>query len=410
MRTNPRNIVWRNGWASFVATIDGKQKWIALGTQDKDTAEIAAADLRRTLQIERLKRRLEAGDIATSLMGEDRMAKRLGLVRQRPDQAKVRDVVKAFEEAKRGSQDAQRSIDNAVSAFLLVARTVKGDAYHVENAPASIYTAELAKDYENARLRRRREIEIPAKLQALREAGTPVANEKEFTKKQLEAAQTTIKSTLTQARSVVAPALLQLAPYRELKLPDFSGFRSVKIEGTTIKRYRPLAASVIDAIERDAPALELEDAEAWKVLMLEFHAGMRAGSVVDAVWDWFVETGKSQVVIEVNRAKGNETQVAFPWAVYQKLLEHKTSPTFIIGGAGAEARTEACRRLKEWLKARGLVRRLPNHEIRKLAANLRRQMFGSEDAQNFCGHDDEKLTNRVYSKGVSSNIVPRLGA
>ncbi len=405
-----KNLVKRNGWWSFRVTIDGTPKWIALGTENEIDAITAAAELRRTIQAEKLRARLEAGGIRSAVAGDDQLAKRLGFVRQRPEVAKVHELVEAYRQVKRGSTDGQRSIDNTVSSFLMVGRIAKGEGYAIENAPVSIYTGDLVRDFENNRLRIRREVEIPQKLAELKAAGTPVLNEKEFIKRELDAMQTTIKSSLNQARSVVQPALLQLAAYRELKLPDFTSFRSVRVDGTTVKRYRPLAASVIDAIEAAEPELQRADPEAWKVLMLEFHAGMRAGSVVDAVWDWFVVTGPDQVIIEVNRAKGGETNIAFPWAIYAKILELKTSPTFIIGGSNAEARAEACHRLKEWLRARGLIRRLPNHEIRKLATNLRRDLFGSADAQNFCGHDDEKLTNKVYSKGKSRNIVPRLGA
>ena len=43
----------------------------------------------------------------------------------------------------------------------------------------------------------------------------------------MDAVQTTIKSTVQQARSIFAEELLQSAPYRKLKLPDLAGFRAM---------------------------------------------------------------------------------------------------------------------------------------------------------------------------------------
>lgn len=405
-----KNLVSRNGWWSFRMVVDGRERWVALGTQDENAALEAATLLRTTAQNERLRQRLGMSPTAG-----DSLLEKLGMLRQRTDTATIGDVLTAFEEANRGRAIEKRSADNAKSSLRNIVRMVKGESFDVDGAKCTVLTEQLIVDYEAERRRIRKELEIPQKLERLRSDGKSPASEREFIDKEMDACQTTIKSTVNQARSIFSEELLQTAPYRRLKLPDLDGFRAKKLEGTTVKSYRRPHADVLERIRTDAAALKIEDAGAWLALQLEANGGLRRGSAADALWDWFVVTGPDQVQLQCSRAKGNETDNAFPWDRYQEMLALRAlrqeqerlerPPAFVLPGATREERDACCDRLLAWLRARGLDRRQPNHELRKWAIDNRRAELGLDEAQNFAGHSDQKLTARAYSHGRTDKVL-----
>lgn len=396
-----QNLIDRNGWWYFRKRIDGSDRWVALGTKDRATAEEAAALLRQTAQNERLRQRLGMPTAAP-----DSLLAKLGMLRQRSEVATIGEVFAAFDEANRGRAIEPRSAGNAKSSLRHVVRTVKGDTFDVDGARCSILTDQLLGDYAAERRRIRLEEEIPAKLRAARAAGQPVASEREFRDREMDAVQTTIKSTVTQARSIFARDLLQSAAYRALKLPEcLDAFRAYTLEGTTVKAYRRPPAEVLEAIRAGAATLKSEDPGAWLALQLEVNGGLRRGSAADALWEWFVVTGPDQVQLQCSRAKGNDTDNAFPWDRYQELLALKASPTFVLPGATRTDRDACCARLVDWLRGKGLDRRLPNHELRKWAIDARRREFGLDDAQAFGGHSDQKLTAKAYSRGRTERVL-----
>jgi integrase len=282
---------------------------------------------------------------------------------------------------------------------------VKGDHFDVDGAKTTILTDQLLGDYENERRRIRLEVEIPAKLAELRAAGRPTPQEREFRDREMSSCQTTIKSTVNQARSIFARELLQTAPYRALKLPDLEEFRAKRLAGTTVKSYRRPQAEILASIRDGAAELKQQDPGAWIALQLEANGGLRRGSAADALWEWFVVTGPESVQLQCSRAKGGETDNAFPWDRYQEMRELEQSPTFVLPGKTREERDACCDRLMTWLRGRGLDRRLPNHELRKWAIDRRRTEHGLDEAQNFAGHSDQKLTAKAYSRGRTEKVL-----
>lgn len=380
--------------------VEGKPRWIALGTENEEAAIQAAEVLRHTAQTEQLRQRLGLAPVA----GEG-MLNKLGLMRQRTDVAKIGDVFTAFDEANRGRQIESSSADYMKRSLKMIVRTVKGDAFDIDAASCSILTAQLLTDYEAERLRVRKEVEIPREITELARAGTPVKSDREFSDKRMDACQTTVKSTVSQARALFAKALMETKAYRLLKFPDsLAAFRAKKIAGTTVKRYRRPPAEVFERIRHDAAALKVADPGAWIALQLGANGGLRRGSAADALWDWFVVVGPETVQLQCSRAKGGQTDNAFPWDRYQEMLALKDGLTFVLPGATREAREDCCTRLVAWLRARGLDRQKPNHELRKWAVDLRRKAHGNDDAQNFAGHSDAKLL-KVYSQGSTDNVV-----
>lgn len=392
--------------------VDGRDRWVALGTQDKAAAEQAAQLLRQTAQNERMRQRLGMPPAA-----DDGLIEKLGMLRQRSECATIGDVFAAFDEANRGRDIKERSAENAKSSLRHIVRLVKGSTFDVDGARCSILTPELLVDYEAARRRLRKEVEIPAAIAKAKADGAPIASEPEFIKKQLDACQTTIKSTINQARSVFAVELLQTESYRKLKIPDLAAFRAKSVEGTTVKSYRRPAAEVLAAIRDGAAELKLQDPGAWLALQLEANGGLRRGSAADALWDWFAVTDPERQLVQLqcSRAKGNETDNAFPWDRYQEMVALRTlrqeqeqlkdPPPFVLPGATRDERDQCCERLLVWLRARGLDRRLPNHELRKWAIDQRRAEHGLDDAQSFAGHSDQKLTAKAYSRGRSEKVL-----
>jgi hypothetical protein len=394
-----KNLVARNGWWSFRIRVEGRDRWIALGTQDRAAAEQAAGLLQHTAQNERLRQRLGMPPAA----GENLLDK-LGLLRQRTDVATIGEVFLAYDEANRGRNIEQDSAENAKIYLRHIVRLVKGKGFNVEGAKCSILTDQLLADYVSERRRIRLEVEIPAKLAALRAAGSPIHSEREFRDKELGACQTTVKSAVTQARSIFAADLRQSAPYRRLKLPDLAGFLAKKMEGSTLKSYRRPRLEVLHAIRDGAALLKLQDPGAWLALQLEANGGLRRGSAVDALWDWFHISGPDTVQLQCRRAKGGHTDNAFPWDRYQEMLQLKDGPAFVLPGASREEREGCCGRLLLWLRGRGMDRRLPNHELRKWAVDSRRREHGKDDAQSFAGHSDQKLL-KAYSVGSTEKVL-----
>lgn len=114
-----------------------------------------------------------------------------------------------------------------------------------------------------------------------------------------ERAAVTINSTLTQARSVLSPKVMEL--YTDLKLPDLADFRAVrKLRVDQDLGYKPIPPATLAAVEADAQLLKHgespfataaglrpdEQKQVYLVYLLMMRLGLRNNEACAARWGW----------------------------------------------------------------------------------------------------------------------------
>lgn len=167
------------------------------------------------------------------------------------------------------------------SALRLIVREVTGAADPAELC-CDILTKELADKFLDGRVAKARH----------------AAGANEVT---TQRARVTANSTLKQARGIVTPRACEKF-YADLKLPDFSGFRSAELKRVRsgFYEYRRIPASVMDAIDRDAERIKHEDPLVYRAFVLERYLGLRPSEVVNARWSWIDRRdGQDVFVIEL---------------------------------------------------------------------------------------------------------------
>jgi len=359
--------------AYFRKRIGGRDKWQALGELPIEDARALVRKLRQAAAI---------GDIE----------RRLGFASQKEGVSSFRELFAAYDAYSAGVDIDPNTVKNNKNSVGLILRRVLGDGFDVEGARVSVFSAQLLRDFAARSIARRKV--------ACAELPVEVARER------LESAQRTIKSTVQQARSLFARAALQSSAYARLSLPDLREVMELIVGASTVKAYEPPAAGVVERIARDAVGLRESNRGMWLALMLEVNGGLRRGSAVLARWDWFtvVEAdGKGVPVavdLRVGVAKGGRSVLRFDAGLYRDMVAFKGDgggEVFVLPGESEVERLGVCAGLVAWLKERGLDRRQPNHELRKLYGDRKYSEHGAEEAQRALGHSDAKLTSRVYA-------------
>jgi integrase len=383
-----KNLIWRNGWASFVTTVAGKQHWIALGTQDKETAETAAAELRRKIQAERLRARLEAGNIRTAIPSDPDLAKKLGLMRQRTDLATIGELEVAWTLDAGGRNLKERSWKNYWSSLHLILRTVCGEEKDTTALRTSIITEELAHDYEAAVIRAHKERGPADRRSAL----------------------VTAASTWNQARSIFAAPALKGAHVRALKLPDFAGFRSFTPQAGTTRVRTPVDDTTLERLARGADDLWFSAPARWLALALCGNLGLRRGSAKLARWDW-VRRIQGQwrlylLTTDETAPKGNEHFVTIDDSLWADMCEVRQGGDYIVPGNTIEERDLVFDANVTWLRGLGLDVDKPTHELRAIYAQAMKRQHGAQAAQDAMGHTDGRTTQGYTGRGSEKSVRP----
>ena len=383
-----KNIVWRNGWASYRLTTDGKQRWIALGTQDKDVAEAAADSIRRTVQAERIRSRLEAAGIRTNVAGNEQLATRIGLLRTRTDVATFDEIETAYLADVAGRTIKPRSAGSAVSSLRLVVATVKGAGVDVGGLRATVLTAELLHDYE------------AAKIATAKEEG-PAA---------LERALTTAASTITQARAVFCDEALQGAHMRQLKLPDLAAFKKFSAKGSTRKVRVEIDDATLERLRVASDDLWFQSPARWLAFALCCGVGLRRGEAKRARWDWVRQIRGTWVIYLVTSAdgapKGNEHKKEIKPSLWQDICEVRGTGDYIIPGTTEDDRDAVLGENVQWLRAFGFEMDKPNHELRAIYLQALDRVHGRAAAQLGGGHSDKRTTEVYTGRGTAPAVRP----
>lgn len=372
-----QNLGWR-------ATKDGRKiaylrmklsdrdRWQSLGELAPDDARLTVRRLRRDNNLEQLERRLD-------------------MVSRRSDVSTIEDLFTTYTDWSKGVDIAAPTVKKNKQCLSLILETVLGSAYSEETTRVSAFTVDACRQYS-------------AKVIEARKAESEAQKwDAEKLKAKLASAQRTIRSTVRQARSLFCKEAMSSVAYRDLVLPDMSAVMRLVIGESTLVAYQRPPQEVLDTIARDAAALKLEDPAKWLALQLEVNIGLRRSSARQAKWEWLQERGVDRdgvpwVECYVAVAKGGESWVRIDHAFYQELLAfRKEGQVYILPGKDEAERDEVLAGLVDWLRDRGLDRRMPNHELRKWYGDSKYTEHGASEAQNALGQSDSKLTSKVYA-------------
>ncbi|MDR0353137.1 MAG: hypothetical protein LBI02_07240 [Opitutaceae bacterium] len=381
-------LLWRenkNGTktAYFRKKISGKDKWQSLGELAPEDARAVVRKLRRDSALEDIE-------------------KRLGYASKRSDISTFAELFKAYDAYCAGIDIEPNTVKNNRNSASLIVRRVMGGGFDVDAARVSVFTAQLLRDFSAVTIAARKAKCAKKKLP------------EEEQRRQIESAQRTIRSTVRQARSLFARAALSSTAYQRLSLPDLSEAMRTVVGESSLVAYEPPPAAVVERIAAEAAALKAANPGLWLALNLEINAGLRRGSARFARWEWFSDNGKDRdgnrwVDLRVLVSKGGESIVRFDAGLYEEMLAVKADghagADFILPGATVEDRDALCKALVPWLRERGLDRRQPNHELRKLYGDQKYREHGATEAQRALGHSDSKLTSKVYASARSTKSL-----
>lgn len=370
--------------AYFRQQLNGKEKWQSLG-------ELSINDAREKV---RYLRKLHA----LNLLNE-----KLGLISKRSSVCSFEELFKAYDTYCKGIKIDKRTVTNNKGCASLILRRVKGQNFDVHKAHVSLFNTQLLRDFSAKSVAERKRVCEEKKLP------------EEQTRKKMDSVQRTIKSTVQQARSLFAKEALCSTAYSKLTLPNMEDVMKLSIGTTTVVPYQAPSSQVINRIARDAATLKETNPKLWLAFNLEVNAGLRRGSARNARWDWFVDHGKDPkgerwIDLRVSVAKGGESIVRFDATLFDEMaalkksakvygtqIMEKKGPEFILPGDTSAERDAICKALVPWLRERGLDKRQPNHELRKLYGDRKYSEHGAEEAQRALGHSDSKLTSKVYA-------------
>lgn len=381
-----KRLWWRSAkdgskTAYFRWRINGRDGWKKIGQLAPADAREAVKKLHRALELEAFNERFGFGSKCA-------------------DVSTFGELFAAYDAYCAGIDIAATTVKNNKSSMALIVRRVKGASFDVKSARVSVFNEQLIRDF-SARTIELRKAECE-------EDKLPV----EDARKRLDSAQRTIKSTVQQARSLFAETALQSSAYAKLVLPDMTKVMKLIVGLSTLRTYEAPAADVVARIARDAAALKETDPGLWLAFNLEVNAGLRRGSARWARWDWFTVAeadakGVPVVVdLRVGVAKGGQSVVRFDAGLYREMLALRPAGAeFVLPGKDGEERDEVLMNLVSWLKARGLDRRQPNHELRKIYGDRKYSEHGAEEAQRALGHSDPKLTSKVYAAARSRRAL-----
>jgi integrase len=319
------------------------------------------------------------------------------------------EILDAYRIAGQDADIRPRTVHENISALRRILRTVHGDDYDVEAAPASILTEQLLYDYQTA------------KVSAAKAAGGPVA---------IDHARSTSYSTARQARSVLSRECLRHRAYRALELPDLSGFLRARLKNKERRLREAPSPDLIARTAEAATALRQENPALWLAFILCSNLGLRRSEAIAARWDWVEEitvhgekarpdgsVQQVQTTCYVMRVikrehprfdpKGSPRLISIHPEVWQAMQSHQVSIDTIVPGT-PHKRLEACKENVAWLRSLGWDARLPNHALRGLFASTIASQHGLFAAQSALGHADPRTTTESYATWLGLDKVVKV--
>jgi integrase len=284
-------------------------------------------------------------------------------------------VATLIERYRSSAEERPNTIRNNVASLRMVIRTVYGgDPDHLST---SVLNAELVRGFEQVR--------------------------NGLTKTEAERRRTRAgtRSYLAQARSIVATKKIRL--YDGLNLPDFTAFRSEKVEMPKRTKPRALDTGVIEAINAAAPALADSDPAVYVAFLMFSRLGLRNIEIRNARWSW-IQSGRIGIIERPEEdfyPKGSDGWVPIAADVLTELdrFRHLSTNGYIVPGATATERALAVDRrhsawIGQWIKDRSKT----SYELRRYAGSL---VYKSTrdilKVRDFLRHSSVETTQQWYA-------------
>lgn len=359
-------------------SLNGEDTWLSLGILAPDRARQIVRDKLRELGEQELMRRLGAGV---------------------PEEAKLSTVAELKAAYRKYWATTRKEPATGEANILRFEQIVSEGAGASDASTLAAWSVDTVKAFEAGRVQRTRQRAIEKKW------------DEEEAAARMTSAMRTVAGIYRQARSLFSADALGSAAYRALTLPvDLAKVQKQKPGDASMPQYVRPAATVVQAVVDGIRELRVADGALHLAAMMEILFGARVGTAAAVKWSWFVDQGmvdlegRALVAVEIRVAKGGLSTVQIFRDDYAALLELKgdENKEYVIPGKDAEERREVFVRLQAWLRGKGLDRRLPNHELRKLFGDTVTKRHGVEAASGALGHSDVKLTRKHYAESGAS--------
>lgn len=303
---------------------------------------------------------------------------RLDPLRSRSPWASIGEILERFT----GSQLPASERQNLIRGRRVTARHLDGCASALRGL-LQLATGET--DTDQLRADRLTESTVRAFIAAARAAGRSESG---------------IRSTLTQARCVIAPAIMHI--YSDLRIPDLSGFRVViRLDTGDDVGFSPIPPETEEAMETAARSLHAADPAVWLTYMLMSRLGMRNIEIERATIDWLRpdETGTWHLHIPATKGGLARALALPPDLTHTEIHQIAGTGPHIIPARNPTERRDICQRQIN----RFVTRYLPDrtkcaYELRKWAGSLVWSTQTPAAAQAFLGHRSIATTERYYAR------------
>lgn len=368
--------------AYFRKLIAGKDTWKAIGVV---SPAVARAAVQRELE-ER---------------GRESLYRKLGIGQEEQRMSTVGELLTAYRLFWAGTTKDPDTANNNALRFLQVIREGAGGD---EAASVKLWSRDTIKAFETARIK-----EVRAKVKAQ-------GWDAEEAERRMTSAMRTVWGVFRQARSVFSREALESAAYRPLTLPARDELRAAhetKVGDASMPSYTRPAVSIVSTVVEGLAELARGDRAMFLAAMMEILVGARVGTAAAAKWAWFLDqgavditTGRHLVAVEIRLAKGGLSTVQIFREDYEALLAVRGDDAgeYVVPGADEGARREVFERLADWLRGKGLDRRQPNHELRKLFADTVAKSHGRAAATDALGHSSPQLLRHYAEAGTAAPI------
>jgi hypothetical protein len=368
--SKPTNILWRNGWAYFRMSQNGKRKVIALGTQDKALAKAKVVQLRRAAGREELEklRGPRAGAPATIGKVIEVYKTKIHLVNESLNHDSIIRNVSSLRTFLRWAY-GKDGLKNKALAVDALSSTVLAD---------EILVAQFRANY----------VKPAGEDEAYRESRRRGAD-----------------SLLRQAKSMFSK--LAMLIYRDLNLPDLSRFRTAATTEAEDRIHLPIAAGTLQEIHAAAERLRVENPQLWLVHALQKYLGLRNDEICQARVEWFKRAPWGQVFFSVlrtpyfkpKRSEGHVPVTAEVAALFAPFAAGKQPQDFLVEAPHMTARHELANErhaafMRQFLPAAEYCK--AGYELRRWAAQVMNERYGAEASRAFLRHVPQGVAERHY--------------
>lgn len=217
----------------------------------------------------------------------------------------------------------------------------------------------------------------------------------------------TANGYLAGARSLFTDAARRVYRAAGLIVPELAALAAEPDFRKVDTRYRLPELRVINAMFDLGPRLRETDRNAYLAWLLALHAGLRKEEIGHCRRAWFSETAPWKIRVAADgefNPKGHEGETEVePW-VHDEIVR-LGGEDYVLTGHASERCDDVFRRLNPLLRAAGMDREKPTHELRKLFGSYIASTRGLFVAQKFLRHQSAQLTSDDYADAVLDELL-----